>query len=121
MRTWASQLIKMRHHLESRLGCKISKDSALFTWLVSWTSDAISRFKVQENGRTHYGMSTGHRCNAQMVGFAEKVMFKFTTDKTKRNKMNTEWSQGYFVGMVGRTSEYLIATDEGIFTCTTLG
>ena len=33
--------------------------------------------------------------------------------------MNTEWSQGYFAGMFGRTSEYLIATDQGVFTCTT--
>ena len=34
--------------------------------------------------------------------------------------MNTEWSTGFFIGVNGRTTEYLVATEEGIFSCATI-
>ena len=120
VRTWAGQLRTLRHHLESRLGCSMLKDSALMTWLVSWAADVIFRSKIQSNGKTSYESITGHRCGQEVAGFAEKVHFKFTTDKNNRQKMNTEWSTGYFVGVNGKTTEYLIATEEGIFSCATI-
>ena len=47
-------------------------------------------------------------------------MFKYTTDKTRRNKMETEWDTGYFVGINSRTTEYLIAKSTGTFSTTTI-
>ena len=55
-----------------------------------------------------------------MAGFAEKIHFKFTTDKNHRHKMNTEWSTSFFVGINGKTTEYLVAIEEGIFSCATI-
>ena len=63
---------------------------------------------------------TGHRCDQSVAGFAEKLRFKFTTDKNHRHKMNTEWSTGFFVGINGKTTEYLVATEDGIFSCETI-
>ena len=57
------------------------------TWLVSWAADVIFRYKVHTNGRTSYEWITGHRCNQAVAGFAEKINFKFTTDKQHRHKM----------------------------------
>jgi hypothetical protein len=34
--------------------------------------------------------------------------------------MNTEWSTGYFVGINGKTTEYLVATADGVFSCATI-
>ena len=34
--------------------------------------------------------------------------------------MNTEWDTGFFVGINGKTIEYLVATEEGIFSCATI-
>jgi hypothetical protein len=90
------------------------------TWLVSWSADVLFRYKVHSNGRSSYEWITGHRCHQPVAAFAEKVNFKFTTDKNHRNKMNTEWSTGFFVGVNGKTTEYLVATEEGIFSCTTI-
>ena len=87
------------------------------SWLVSWAADVIFRYKVHSTGRTSYEWITGHRCNQPVAGFGEKVNFKFTTDKNNRNKMNSEWSTGYFVGINGKTTEYLIATADGVFSC----
>jgi len=47
-------------------------------------------------------------------------MFKYTTDKTRRHKMETEWDTGYFIGINSRTTEYLIAKGSGIFSTTTI-
>ena len=72
-------------------------------------------------GRTSHEWVTGHRCDQPVAGFAEKINFKFTTDKNHRNKMNTEWSTGLFVGINGKTTEYLVATEARIFSsCATI-
>ena len=67
----------------------------MMTWLVSWAADVIFRYKVHSTGRTSHEWVTGHRCDQPVVGFGEKINFKFTTDKNHRNKMNTEWSTGF--------------------------
>ena len=55
-----------------------------------------------------------------ITAFGEKVMFKYTTDKTSRNKMETEWDTGYFIGINSRTTEYLVAKGSGVFSTTTI-
>ena len=55
-----------------------------------------------------------------MPRFAEKIHFKFTMDKNYRHTINTDWSTGFFVGINGKTTEYLVATEEGIFSCATI-
>ena len=83
----------------------ILKDSAIMSWLAY----VIFKYKVHVAGRTIHEWVTGHRCDQPVAGFAEKVHFKFTTDQNLRNKMNTEWCTGYFVGVNGKTTEYLVA------------
>ena len=34
--------------------------------------------------------------------------------------MNTEWSTGYFIGIIGKTIEYVVATADGVFSCATI-
>ena len=93
--TWAGQLRNLGHHLESRLKRSVPKDSAPMTWLVSWAAELVSRYKVHANGRTSHEWITGHRCSQSVAGFREKIKFKFTTDKTHRNEINSEWSTGF--------------------------
>ena len=54
VRTWAAQVRTLRHHLESRIKMKVVKDSALMSWLVSWSADVLTRYKVHGTGRTSY-------------------------------------------------------------------
>ena len=62
-------------------------------------------------------MITGHRCNHFTVGFAEKVAFKVNSIKTGRDKTETLWGEGFFLGAISRTTEFLIGTEEGIIKC----
>lgn len=85
IRSWASHLRTIRHHVERRLKTSIPKDSAMMTWLVSWAADMISRYKVRSTGRTSHEWITGRRCDQPVGGFAKEVNFKLTTAKNHRN------------------------------------
>ena len=76
--------------------------------------------QVHSTGTASYEWVPGHRCNQPAEGFAEKIHFKCTTDKNQRNNMKSEWSTGYFVGINGKTTEYLVATADGVFSCATI-
>ena len=67
------------------------------TWLVAWPADVTNRYKIRSSGRTSYEHITGHRKLQAIEAFDEKVMFKYTTDKTRRNKMEIEWGTVCFV------------------------
>ena len=76
-------------------------------------------YQLHSTCRTRYEWITGHRCNQPVEGFAEKIHFKFTTDKNQ-SKMSSELSTGYCVGINGKTTEYLVVTADGVFSCATI-
>ena len=55
-----------------------------------------------------------------ITAFGEKIMFKYTTDRTRRNKMETEWDNGYVIGINSCTTEYWIAKGSGVLSTTTI-
>ena len=81
----------------------------------------ISKYSVKENGRTTYEMITQHTVKHKVVGFAEKVDYIMKIPHEKRNACNTEKSgTGYVVGIVNRNTQYLVATCDGLITCSTV-
>ena len=113
IRTWQRQFRTLRVQLEGRLKTKLLKGSPL-SWLINLPGDVLCRYKVHENGRTNYDMVTGHRFKQQVCGFAEKVHFKITVDKSQRSKMETDWGISYYLGSSGRTLEHYIGTEHGV-------
>ena len=81
------------------------------SWLVSWSSEVLNRFKVQSNGRTSYEMATLHKCRHKVLAFAEKVYFQHTHGGKEDERKDI----GIFVGMKDRSSTYLIANASGVF------
>ena len=49
-----------------------------------------------------------------------KIHFNLTTDKNHMHKINTECSTGFFIGINGKTTEYLVATEERKLSCATI-
>ena len=84
IRTWRDQYRTLRHYTERRMRSKISKESALNSWLISWASEVLNRFKVHSNGRTSFEMTSGHRCKHKVVAFGEKVHFQHTKNGKRR-------------------------------------
>ena len=61
IRSWAAQVRSPRHHLEYRLGKKMSNGSPLMSWLTVWAADVLTRYRVQAYGKTSYEFTTGHK------------------------------------------------------------
>ena len=83
-------------------------------WLIHFTSDVLNRYKIHPNGRTNFEITIGHRVKQATCGFAEKVHYTCTTDKNRRNKMETDWGILYHQGSNSRIAEHLIGTEQGI-------
>ena len=111
IRTWRDQFRTLRHYSERRFGTKIPRDSALTSWLVSWASEVLNRFKVQASGRTAYEMVTLHKCRHKVVAFGEKVYFQHTAGGKEDDRKDV----GVFVGMMDRSTTYLIANASGVY------
>ena len=120
VRSWAAQVRTLRHHLESRIKTKVPKESPLMSWIVSWAADVLTRYKVHSSGRTSYEHMTGHQGLQPVAAIGEKIMYKYTTDKNNRDKMESEWDSGYFVGINPKTTEYLVSNGSEIYSCATI-
>ena len=84
MRTWRSQYITIKTHLEAIFGTRIPDEHPTLEWLAVWAAATLNKFKVGINGRTAYEMMVGHRVKHFVVGFGEKVQFKMTLGKTEK-------------------------------------
>ena len=66
-------------------------------------------------------MITQHTVKHNIVGFGERIHYKFKVPDTKKDKTSTDASRmGYFIGIINRNTQYLVALDEGIITCSTI-
>ena len=75
---------------------------------------------MYSNGRTTYENITHHKRKNPMVSFGEVVMFKLATDKAKRHKLDTEWDRGILIGISGRSTEMIVANQDGVYKCRTI-
>ena len=101
----------MRHYVEHRVNRTVPNGSPLSTWLVTWAADVINQFRVQDNGRTAYELTTQHKCKHTGVGFAEKVHFQHTLVDNNQYKKDV----GMFLGMIDQHNIYLVGTSGGIY------
>ena len=93
-------------------------DHPAATWLTTWASGVINKFHVHADGRTSYELMTGHRCNHLIIGFGEKIWFKLA--KGDKHDYDTDWDEGYFLGVVTHTTKMQVGNAEGIYQCTTV-
>ena len=111
----------MRDRQESRLGARVDTSSAFIEWVIVWTADILSKYTVHMSGRASYEMATQHTVKHKVIGFSENVHFQFQIQREKKNACSNERSgAGWFVGIANRNMEYLVATKDGIISCSTV-
>ena len=105
----------LRRGLEQRLGVKLSSKHPVTAWLVEHAADLLSRFHIGDDGRTGYERLKGKRCKEEMAEFGEKVHYRYNPKaKTKDDKMEARWGEGFYLGRWWRTGEAIIGTHEGV-------
>ena len=108
--------------LEEHLG-KLEDTHPLLTWLSRHAAFCLSRFKIQDDGKTPYQRLTGRKWNRPMVTFGEKVYFrpldaykvsKEETQKERQATLGRRVMSGHYVGTHGRNADVLVMTTQGV-------
>lgn len=94
----------LKHFFESKVQRELPPECAMFSWLVTWTAESLNKFKVGYDGLTAYERITKHKCGHENFGFGESVIWQMTPDKTDRNKLDSNFRDGVFLGVVWRIS-----------------
>ena len=110
----------LRAGLQGRLGLVMKSSHPVMTWLVQHAADCISKYQVNEDGKTAYERLKGKRFNRVAVEFGEKIHYKRSGKGHKEHKIEGKWNEGYFLGFHWRTSEAIVGTKEGAIRAGTI-
>ena len=120
IRKWREQFRKLKLELEAKISMRVDKSHPMIPWLAAWAGDVLLKYEVKNTGRTGYEQMTGHKVKHKVFGFGEYVHFKLATDNSNVDKFDGEWQDGYFAGVVTRSSEYLAIQGDRVFKCPTM-
>ena len=101
--------------IECGIDDRLELDLDIILWIVRWVAICYSRYAVGRDGRTAYERLRGRSCKAIVVPMGEKVSYKQLGDGgDRKNKAETEWFQGVWLGSATSSSETLIGTTKGV-------
>ncbi len=82
-------------------------------WLVKHAANIMNRYQVKKNVKTAYEMVKGRKFRREVAEFGECIMY-IVSDSVGKDKRNTRWEDGVFVGIRERSGEILIGTSKGV-------
>ena len=89
-------------------------DDVIVLWMVRWAAMLCSRCLVGKDGCTAYERRRGRKCRIPVVAFGEKVWYKeLRTGKERKNKFESEWEEGIWMGHYRESNEMIIGTKQG--------
>ena len=100
--------------LETRTGQRIPTDAVILQWLVRWVAMLHSRFRRGSDGKTAYERQRGRKCSLEVIPFGESVHYRRLDVDENRNKLESRWEDGIWLGHARGSSEVLIGTREGV-------
>jgi len=105
----------LKDQLESEANVKVKTGDAITLWMVRWAAMMVSRFLVGKDGRTAHERRRGRRCNVPVVRFGELVWYKkMRESKERKDKFESEWLEGIWLGHSRASNEVLIGTADGV-------
>ena len=106
--------------LVDRVGNDVKQNFEMLQWLGFWIGTSLNRYKIHPCGKSSFQLSTGHTCRRPIAGFGKKILWKKADHGSRKDKGESNFSEGIFLGLVGRSPEALIGTAEGIRTAYTV-
>ena len=113
----------IRSDLETSLGFKVNKCNPLYTWMIRWAAELLTRQVRGENGKSAAEMIRGRESMRAMVKFGECVHYipmKTAAKKEQQGKLEDRMKTGIFLGLRLRSDEVIIGTDEGVIKARTI-
>ena len=102
---------QVEYHTDIQLDCAES----LTAWMIRWAAMLCSRYAVGQDGLTAYERRRGRKCRVPVVIFGEKVWYKeLRLGKERRDKFESEWQEGIWLGHSRSCNEHVVGTKEGV-------
>ena len=109
----------LRHQLESNIKMKILDSTPIMAWLVRWAAELISKYSCGDDGKSPHERLHGEKCTTPLVPFGEPVMY-LPMRTVRRDKGDVAKKPGIWLGIIARTQEVLIGTEDGVVKCRTV-
>ena len=101
----------LKEHLEYYANMQLKCDDVITLWMIRWSAMLCSRYLVGKDGLTAYERRRGRKCRVPVVAFGEKVWYKeLRTGKARKNKFDSEWQEGIWVGHHRESNEAILCT-----------
>ena len=110
------QIRTLKSDLESKIGMAIPSSHDIVPWLIEYAAVLLNRGQVGADGRTAYERLKGKRASVPGLQFGERVLWKSNVQPYKRkHKMDSDWSEGVFLGQRSVSGEYLVGSPSGVY------
>ena len=104
----------LKEHVEDKAQIQLASTDVLVMWMIRWSAMLLSRYSVGKDGKTPYERRRGRKCNIPVVVFGEKVYYKeLRQNKDHKDKLQSEWFTGIWLGHARSSNEHLIGTKSG--------
>ena len=120
IQTLEGQIRTLQMDLKLNSGITVKPDDVAYQYLVNWACTIITRYRLTACGKTPFQILTGRKCERPLTGFATPVLWKQSLNNSEKQKGETDWGSGVFLGVRWRTSEAIIATDGQMIRCRTM-
>ena len=105
----------IRDALQHRLRIEIPSDQAVIAWMVEYSSVLLNRYEVGRDGKTAYERLRGRKSKMLGVEFGELVHFRRTPLGDRKDKLDSLWEDGIYLGHRTVSGESIIGTKKGVF------
>ena len=105
----------LKEHVEHKTGFKVTGADVLTPWMIRWAAELYSRYAIGRDGLTPYERRRGRRCAIPVAAFGERVWYKeLRQHHERRDKMESEWFEGLWLGHSRNSNEHLVGTSRGV-------
>ena len=109
----------LRHQLEENMQRKLPDTSPMMAWLVRWATELLTKYSCGDDGRSAHERLHGETCITPLVPFGESVLY-LPFKPMRRDKSDVATRPSIWLGIIARTQETLIGTENGTIKCRTM-
>ena len=109
----------LRHQIESNIKCKVPDEAPIMSWLVRWAAELLSKYAVDDDGKTPCERIRREDCVTPLVPLGETAVY-LPLKTVHRNKGELAKRMGVWPGVSERTEEVLIGIQYGVIKCRTV-
>ena len=100
--------------IEAKLGTDIGDKDPILAWVPRIAAFLISRYRVDEDGKTPYERLTGKKWWRPPLEFAESLHYSPVDSRAARSDLQDRAVDGCYVGQDPGNSDYPLMTKDGI-------